>query len=115
MPIVDVEIVGPRVEASTTQRLADELGHVFKARKGGLRVRVRCLPREHYAENHDPAPAPPVFVTIFTREPPAGDALLRRIAFVTEAVARVTGRDPRHVHILFESTRGRIAFGGEIT
>jgi len=115
MPIIDIEIVAPSVDPKMAQPLANELGHAFKAAPGKVWVRVRALPPELYAENHDPSPPAPVFVTILAGHPPEGEALHRRVAFVTEAVARVTGRDPRHVHVLFESAaRGRLAFGGEL-
>jgi phenylpyruvate tautomerase PptA (4-oxalocrotonate tautomerase family) len=115
MPIIDVEMVAPAIDPRLTRALADELGHVFKAPKNKVWVRLRALPPEAYAENHDPHPPAPVFVTILARQPPEGDALERRVAFVTEAVARLTGRDPHHVHVLFQaSTRGRLAFGGTL-
>lgn len=113
MPIIDVEIVGPAVDVKIVQPLADALGHAFKAAPGKVWLRVRALPPSHYAENHDPEPPAPVFVTILARHPPHGDALDRRVASVTEAVARITGCDSRHVHVLFEAaTSGRLAFGG---
>ena len=115
MPIIDVEIVAPSVDPKLAQPLANELGHAFKAGDGKVSVRLRALSPEHYAENHVAGPALPVFVTILQRHPPHNESLDRRVASVTEAVARVTGRDPRVVHVIFEpAASGRIAHGGTV-
>ena len=115
MPIIDVEIVAPSVDPKMAQPLANALGHAFKAADGKVWVRLRALAPEHYAENHVAGPALPVFVTVLQRHPPQRDALDRRVAAITEAVARLTSRDPRLVHVLFEpGTSGRLAHGGQI-
>ena len=115
MPIIDIEIVAPSIDPRIAQPLANELGHAFKASDGKVWVRLRALPPECYAENHVAGPTLPVFVTILQRHPPHGDSLDRRVASVTEAVARITGRDPRCVHVLFEpASAGRLAQGGAI-
>ena len=115
MPIVDIEIVAPSVDPKMAQPLANALGHAFKAADGKVLVRLRALPPEHYAENHVAGPTPPVFVTILSRQPPLGDALDRRVASVTEAVARITGINPQFVHVLFEAgSAGRLAHGGAL-
>jgi phenylpyruvate tautomerase PptA (4-oxalocrotonate tautomerase family) len=113
MPIIDVELVGRPLDASLTQALADALGEAFRAKPAKVWVRVRTLPAERYAENDEPRAPKPVFVTILTSHPPAGEELQRRINHVTDAVARITGRDAAHVHVIFDaSAKGRVAFGG---
>lgn len=115
MPIIDIEIVTPSIDPALAQPLANELGHAFRASDGKVWVRLRALPPECYAENHVAGPELPVFVTILQRHPPQSDSLDRRVASVTEAVARLTGRDPRCVHVLFEpAAAGRLANGGLI-
>jgi phenylpyruvate tautomerase PptA (4-oxalocrotonate tautomerase family) len=116
MPIIDIEIVAPSVDPKLAQPLANELGHVFRAADGRVWIRLRALPPEHYAENHVAGPTLPVFVTILQRHPPRHESLDRRVASITEVVARLTRRDPRYVHVLFEpAAAGRLAYGGQIT
>jgi phenylpyruvate tautomerase PptA (4-oxalocrotonate tautomerase family) len=113
MPIIDVEVVGNPADPKITQELADELGQAFRAKPGKVWVRVRALPAELYAENDEPGAPQPVFVTILTSHPPEGTELQRRIKYVTNAVARFTGRDPGVVHVMFDAAaKGRVAFGG---
>ena len=115
MPIVDVEVVAAKVDPKLAQPLADAIGHAFKAEPGKVWVRLRALPPAFYAENHAKEPPQPVFVTILSRSPPRGPTLDRRIGQITEAVARLTGRPPQNVHVLFEQgSAGRIAFGGQL-
>lgn len=117
MPIVDVELVGDAVvPAETTQRLADALGVALSSRTGGTWVRLRRLERDGYAENGGvDAAVRPVFVTVLERTRPTGQDLHDRVAQVTAAVAEVTGREPDHVHVLFEAdAAGRLAFGGRL-
>ena len=113
MPIIDIEIVGKPADPSLTQELANALGQAFRAKPGKVWVRVRALPAELYAENDEPKAPKPVFVSILSSHPPHGEELQRRINYVTDAVARITGRDSRFVHVMFDTTaKGRIAFGG---
>ena len=115
MPIIDIEIVATKVDARMAQPLANALGQAFKAADGKVLIRLRALPPEHYAENHVAGPTAAVFVTVLSREPPQGDALDRRVASVTEAVARITGTRPQFVHVLFEAgSAGRLARGGAL-
>jgi phenylpyruvate tautomerase PptA (4-oxalocrotonate tautomerase family) len=117
MPVVDVELVGATgVTAELSQRLADAIGAALDSRQGGTWVRVRELPRDHYAENGGlDDDVHPVFVTVLERTRPQGDALAERVARVTAAVAEVTARDAEHVHVLFEAdAAGRLAFGGRV-
>ena len=117
MPIVDVELVGDGdLPLRLTQRLADALGEALSSRPQGTWVRVRRLDRSGYAENAGAADdVHPVFVTVLERVRPTGQDLGDRIAAVTAAVAEVTGRDPAHVHVLYDAdARGRLAFGGDL-
>jgi phenylpyruvate tautomerase PptA (4-oxalocrotonate tautomerase family) len=116
MPIVDVELVGDDLPLGMTQRLADAVGEALSSRPMGTWVRVRHLDRSRYAENAGAAgDVHPVFVTVLERIRPTGQDLRDRIAGVTAAVADVTGRDPAHVHVLYDDdARGRLAFGGDL-
>jgi len=117
VPIVDVELVGDEVPSpSMTQRLADALGDALSSAPQGTWVRLRRLEREMYAENGGAADGVlPVFVTVLERARPTGEDLRDRIARVTAAVADATGRDPVHVHVLYDAdARGRLAFGGRL-
>lgn len=119
MPIFDVEVVrraGERLPGTLAAELADALGEQMGASPGKVWVRLRGLEAEDYAENGAGAARPsPVFVTLLASAPPEGEALAGRVAAVTAAVARLTGRDPENVHVLVEpAARGRIAFGGKV-
>jgi phenylpyruvate tautomerase PptA (4-oxalocrotonate tautomerase family) len=118
MPIVDVEIVGSESLASDlAARLADMAGQVFCSPPASTWVRVRLLPRHHYAENGTEKPAGwnSVFVTVLKAQRPAGAALEVEVRALTEGVARVCGRSPENVHILYDlEAQGRIAFGGRL-
>ena len=114
MPILDVEIVGGKIEAATTRALADGLGAVFEAAPGKVWVRVRSLPVEAYAENGGGAPKP-VFVTVTASAPPEGAVLRQRIDGIVAVVAQLTGRPRENIHVEFQpAARGRIAFGGRL-
>lgn len=117
VPIIDVELVGEaRVTAELSQRLADVLGEALSSRRGGAWVRVRQLAADHYAENGGLEEGVlPVFVTVLERNPPTGPDLVDRIRRITTGVAAVTGRDPDHVHVLYDAAAaGRLAFGGRL-
>jgi phenylpyruvate tautomerase PptA (4-oxalocrotonate tautomerase family) len=117
MPIIDIELVsGTQAPAApgVTQVLADALGDAFEVEAGKVWVRMRALPAANYAENRANAPEP-AFVTIIASAPPTGEVLRRRVAQITEIVARHIHRPPELVHVLFEPpARGRIAFGGHL-
>ena len=117
MPIIDIELVTTTAaspDAAVTCALANELGDAFEAAPGKVWVRVRTLSSANYAENRVNAPEP-VFVTVLASAPPEGEVLRRRVAAITEIVARFTHRERGHVHVLFEpAARGRIAFGGRL-
>lgn len=118
MPIVTVEIVGTAAAAPSglARTLADAIGRALGVPAGNTGG-ARTLASDAYAENDTPAsqtPAP-VFVTVEEREPPHGDALVARIAALTEAVARACGRDAGIVHVEYAPpSAGRRAFGGRI-
>jgi phenylpyruvate tautomerase PptA (4-oxalocrotonate tautomerase family) len=117
MPIIDIELVSAMqvpVSPGLAQDLADALGDAFEVEAGKVWVRVRTLSSANYAENRANAPEP-AFVTIIASSPPTGEVLHRRVAQITQAVARHTHRPPELVHVLFEpAARGRIAFGGRL-
>jgi len=118
MPIVDVEIVGQEsVGGDLAARLADMAGPVFGSPPESTWVRVRSLPREHYAENGTASPDGwnSVFVTVRKAQRPTGSALEAEVRALTEGVAGVCGRPVENVHILYEpDAQGRIAFGGSL-
>lgn len=119
MPILDIEIVArgaEQIPADLAQAIATELGTALRVRSAGLWVRLHRLGSGSYAENSLPGEAPaPVFVTWLESDRPVGVTLATRITTITKTIARLTGRSPDHVHVLFEpAARGRIAFGGEL-
>jgi phenylpyruvate tautomerase PptA (4-oxalocrotonate tautomerase family) len=119
MPILDIQIVtrgNEEIPAGLAQSIATELGTALRVRSAGLWVRVHRLGPGSYAENSVGGESPaPVFVNWLENDRPVGDALATRIATITKTVARLTGRSPEHVHVLFDAAaRGRIAFGGEL-
>ena len=115
MPIVDVTVVDLPSREGLAQRIADLAGEALGAEPGHTWVRLRALPAEDYAENHDRdwEAAPPVFVEVQLRAlPDAREAVIRAL---TEAVARACGRATSQVHVtLRPDAAGRIAFGGEL-
>jgi phenylpyruvate tautomerase PptA (4-oxalocrotonate tautomerase family) len=119
MPILDVEVVGdvpPMVREGLAQRLADAAGEALASRPQGTWVKLRFLDPPAYAENGGAAGGVrPVFVRVLQHTPPSGEARAEEAARLTRAVARACGREPEHVHLLYEAAaRGRIAFGGEL-
>jgi len=120
MPIVDVELVTEPTATLTVglaQALADAVGRALDSPPGQSWVRLRVLPREHYAENESlvqPADLP-VFVTVLKRTVPEKAALAVEIAALTSAIAKATGRDRASVHIEYAPVAvGRLSFGGRI-
>jgi hypothetical protein len=120
MPIVDVEIVvlpnGP-VAADVAQSLADAVGLALGSTAGRTWVRLRLLPREHYAENESSLAATelPVFVTVLKRALPEPADLTDEITRLTGSVADVLGRSRNCVHIEYApAASGRLAFGGRL-
>ena len=119
MPIVDVEIVvsdGETARTTLARELADAIGDAFATPPGRTWVRVRTLPRMQYAEHGGtPEDAKPVFVNVLKSQRPAGAGWRDEVRRLTDVIARVVGRTPESVHVLYEpDARGRIAFGGEV-
>jgi phenylpyruvate tautomerase PptA (4-oxalocrotonate tautomerase family) len=120
MPIVDLDIVlrpdellPPGLAGDIAERCAD----VFGAPPGNTWVKLRSVPREHYAENGGGPPEGiyPVFVSVLKAHLPAPDALSVEVARLTAATAQATGRPAEHVHIVYlPAGAGRVAFGGEV-
>ena len=120
MPIIDVEIVvatdGP-VLTGLAQSLADAAGRAMGSPAGQTWIRLRLLPREHYAENESSLAATelPVFVTVLKRALPGPAELTDEIARLTGSVADVLGRNRNCVHVEYApAASGRLAFGGRL-
>ena len=117
MPILDVEVVGP-LDRSAKKRLADRLaeacGDLLDLPQGRTWVRLRFLPLDQYGEHGGvPKGLKPVFVTVLRAAPPTGRSLAREMQALGAAVAKVCGRPPENVHVLYEPPgAGRVAFGG---
>jgi len=118
MPIVDVEIItSESLDGGLAARIADMAAQVFGGPSASTWVRLRSLPREHYAENGTATPEGwrSVFVTVRKAQRPTGSALEAEMRALTEGVARVCGRPVENVHILYEpDAQGRISFGGRL-
>ena len=118
--MLDVEFVlcdGQAVSDGIAARLADAAGGVFAAPPGTTWVRLRPLARSCYAENGmvEPEGWNAIFVTVIKAHVPSGEALEKEVRALTEAVARICGREQQQVHVLYEpAAAGRIAFGGRI-
>lgn len=126
MPLIEVEVVAaanaehnlraaqPSVR-ELAQRIADEVGEAMASGPARTWVRLRFLPRDHYAENGVALDdeAMPVFVTVMEAHRPNGSALVEQTVRVTAAVASPLDRPPESVHVLYaEDGAGRVAFGG---
>ena len=120
MPIIDVELVAGAagvVAAGTAQSLADVVGRTLGSPPGQTWVRVRVLPRDHYAENESPVEmtALPVFVTVLKRAPPTRTELAGEISALTDAIAQALARPVSCVHVGYApAAAGRLAFGGRL-
>jgi phenylpyruvate tautomerase PptA (4-oxalocrotonate tautomerase family) len=118
MPILDVEIVtSGSLDSALAANLADMAAQVFGGPPASTWVRVRTLPKEHYAENGVATPEGwrSVFVTVRKAQRPTGSALEAEARALAEGVARVCSRPVENVHILYEpDAQGRIAFGGKL-
>lgn len=120
LPILDIDLVvaaGERLDAALASTLADAAGKVFGSVAGSTWVRVRPLPREHYAENGGGPPdgVDPVFVRVLLADAPSGEELRSQVHHLTAAIAKICGRPPENVHLLYEpAAKGRVAFGGKL-
>ncbi len=117
MPILDVEVVGDLVRSAKkrlAERLADACGELLGLPQGRTWVRLRFLPADQYGEHGGvPKDVRPVFVTVLRAAPPTGRSLAREMQALGAAVAKVCGRPPENVHVLYEPPgAGRVAFGG---
>jgi phenylpyruvate tautomerase PptA (4-oxalocrotonate tautomerase family) len=120
MPIIDVEIVvapdGP-IPAGLAQALADASGRALGSPAGRTWIRLRLLPREHYAENECSLAATelPVFVTVLKRALPGPAEMTDEIAGLTGSIADLLARDQTCVHVEYApAASGRVAFGGKL-
>ena len=121
MPIVTLELVidddGDRPGPGVVQTLADRLGDLLGGDPGSTWLRLRCLPRQHYAENRAPVDASvrPAFVEVLKRTLPEEDALAVEAERVAGIVASTLGRPAENVHVTYlPPGEGRIAFGGRL-
>jgi phenylpyruvate tautomerase PptA (4-oxalocrotonate tautomerase family) len=120
MPIADVEVVcqsEAEFNRFSAASLASALGRVFGSAPGTTWVKLRLLPRTHYAENESALGDAelPAFVSLLHAHMPQGKALLTEVEAVTRAVAHCLGRPPARVHVRYEpSAAGRQAFGGSL-
>jgi phenylpyruvate tautomerase PptA (4-oxalocrotonate tautomerase family) len=120
MPVVTVEVVvsaDDSLEPGLAQSLADAVGLALDSPAGHAWVRLRSVPRAHYAENDRVVEADelPVFVTVVTRQALQGTKLHDAVASLTEAVARAVRRSSANVHIEFApAAADRLSFGGTL-
>ena len=119
MPIVEIEIVlGPNevIQGITVEKLADQLGEIFKSPKGTTWIKVRELERDRYSESGGtPDGVFPVFVSILKSILPGQDEMQKEVEMITSLVAQVCGRPSGNVHVIYlPEGRGRVAFGGKI-
>jgi len=120
MPIIDVELVtcpNGAVGAGLAQSLADAVGRTLSSPPGQTWVRLRVLPREHYAENGSLLEISdlPVFVTVLKRSIPAGSDLEAEVSALTNVIAAAVGRTTSSVHIEYApAASGRLSFGGKL-
>jgi phenylpyruvate tautomerase PptA (4-oxalocrotonate tautomerase family) len=120
MPLIDVEIVlepGEALADGLAVSLADAIGATLAAPAGHTWVRLWPIEPGGYSEGSGVSgqtPAP-VFVTVLQAQLPTEAKLEQRAAALAKAVARVCGRAPDAVHIVFRPEgRGRVAFGGKL-
>lgn len=119
MPIVDVEIIlrpDEELASGLAGELADALGTILESRPGGTWVKVRGFSRDRYAENGGaPDGVFPIVVQILKSRLDAGADLQSEAEQITGAVARICGRPPENVHLIYlPEGSGRVAFGGEL-
>jgi len=120
MPILDLEIIlrpDELLAPGLAGDIADRCGEVFGSAPGNTWIKLRTVPREHYAENGGGPPegVDPVFVSVLKARLPAPEALSAEVARLTAAIAQATGRPAEHVHIIYlPAGVGRVAFSGEV-
>lgn len=118
MPIVTIEIFGGlgRRAGKLAQALADECSPAFPPNHREVWLHLRLVPGENWTVSNRSIRGPlPVFVHVVREVNPRGAKLRREIERLTGAVARVTGRPQKQVHVIYEpSAKGRMAFGGRL-
>jgi phenylpyruvate tautomerase PptA (4-oxalocrotonate tautomerase family) len=119
MPIVTIEQVADDavVPGDLARRLADAIGEALGATPGRTWVRLRPIPRGHYAESGTSAEDTPrpIFVTVLRRAAPPAERLEAEAAALAHAVAQAMGRSADCVHVEFApAAAGRLAFGGKL-
>jgi len=120
MPILDVEAVlleDEAIASNWAEEIAAAAGEIFHAPPGRTWVRIRGLPRSHYAEDGtgDSLGLRPVFVSVLKAQLPEIENLRVEVEKLTTAVARIIGRPMENVHVLYlpQGAR-RISFGGKL-
>jgi phenylpyruvate tautomerase PptA (4-oxalocrotonate tautomerase family) len=119
VPILEIEMVVDGDETpppGLAQEIADCAGEVFGTPPGHTWVRLRLLPREHYAENGASSERlRPVFVSVLKAVRPEGSALATEVSELTEAIAAACDRPGANVHLIYApSATGRVAFGARV-
>ncbi len=121
MPILDLELVGHGDAATLppllAQRVADGVAQALGCAPGRVWVRLRGLPADCYAENHNTLTSDelPVFATLLHAHPASGEALQAEASALTEVIAQACGRNPERVHLQYApAAAGRQAFGGRL-
>ena len=121
MPIVTIQIVddlpdsGPGTQ--DIQKIADELGSIFKSDAGTTWVKVQNIKPGYYAEN-ETAPdirVQPIFVEVLKRTLEKHSLLAKEAQQIATVVAHEFSRPVENVHVLYlPEGDGRIAFGGKL-
>ena len=120
MPILDIEAVlfdHETIHSNWAKEIADAAGKIFEAPPGRTWVRIRGLPRSHYAENGtgNTLELCPVFVSVLKAQLPEVGHLRVEVEKLTAAIARIIGHPVENVHVLYlPPGAGRISFGGKL-
>lgn len=122
MPIVTLELIEDEmhqpVRANALKTLTDELGELFNSAPSGTWVKLRYLPREHYAENATTLETTirPTFVEVLKRDADTSSTdRAAEAARIAEIVALHLNRPIANTHIIYVPPgAGRVAFGGRL-
>lgn len=120
MPILDIEIVlesDEQLNPDIAPQIADRTAEIFGSGPGGNFVKVRTLDRVHYAENGGGPQEGvyPVYVSVLKVKLPPATELQQEISGLTAAIAEVTARPEKNVHITYlPAGAGRVSFGGRL-
>lgn len=120
MPILDIEMLSDspaEFECSLAQTIAEASGEIFAAAPGNTWVKIRFIPRQHYAESGGiAAGVDPIFVHVLKRTLPPKEELQSEIVRLTQAIAKICHRSEANIHIFYQpGAAGRVAFGGKLT